>query len=132
VQNDGGNVGAGHGGRDRKSNREMAPDLRDILKGIPLKDEKSHEPTVEARQHHSAVANGMASGVGMRPHNNMHMTPLETGMYILLAAFCFAIVVFVVSCVVYASKLSCLYLLFDTGGSCYISRYLIAYNKYLL
>jgi hypothetical protein len=32
------------------------------------------------------------------------MTPLEIGMYVLLAAFCFAIVVFVVSCVVYASK----------------------------
>jgi transmembrane protein 132 len=34
VQNDGGgNVGSGHGGRDRKNNRELAPDLRDILKG---------------------------------------------------------------------------------------------------
>lgn len=75
-----------------------------FILGIPLKDENNHEPTVEARQHHSAVANGMASGVGMRPHNNMHMTPLEIGMYILLAVFCFAIVVFVVSCVVYASK----------------------------
>lgn len=32
------------------------------------------------------------------------MSPLEIGMYVLLAAFCFAIVVFVVSCVVYASK----------------------------
>ncbi|XP_021914891.1 transmembrane protein 132E isoform X4 [Zootermopsis nevadensis] len=105
VQNDGGgNVGSGHGGRDRKNSREMAADLRDILKGIPLKDENNHEPTVEARQHHSAAANGMASGVGMRPHNSMHMTPLEIGMYVLLAAFCFAIVVFVVSCVVYASK----------------------------
>ena len=40
----------------------------------------------------------------MRPHGSMHMTPLEIGMYVLLAAFCFAIVVFVVSCVVYASK----------------------------
>lgn len=36
VQNDGGNVGSGHGGRDRKNNRELAPDLRDILKGISL------------------------------------------------------------------------------------------------
>ncbi|XP_069704788.1 transmembrane protein 132E [Periplaneta americana] len=105
VQNDGGgNVGSGHGSRERKNNREMTADLRDILKGIPLKDENNHEPTVQARQHHSAVANGIASGVGMRPHNNMHMTPLEIGMYVLLAAFCFAIVVFVVSCVVYASK----------------------------
>lgn len=72
--------------------------------GIPLKDENNHEPTVQARQHHSAVANGMASGVGMRPTKSTNMTPLEIGMYVLLAAFCFAIVVFVVSCVVYASK----------------------------
>jgi transmembrane protein 132 len=37
VQNDGGgNVGSGHGGRDRKSNREMTADLRDILKGTAL------------------------------------------------------------------------------------------------
>lgn len=66
----------------------------------PLKDENNHEPTVQARQHHSALI----------PHSNFHvrnsnrMTPLEIGMYVLLAAFCFAIVVFVVSCVVYASK----------------------------
>lgn len=33
VQNDGGNVGSSHGGRDRKNNRELAADLRDILKG---------------------------------------------------------------------------------------------------
>jgi transmembrane protein 132 len=72
--------------------------------GILLKDENNHEPTVQAHQHHSAIANSMASGVGMRPHNTMNMTPLEIGMYVLLAAFCFAIVVFVVSCVVYASK----------------------------
>lgn len=32
------------------------------------------------------------------------MTSLEIGMYILLIAFCLAIVIFVVSCVVYASK----------------------------
>lgn len=32
------------------------------------------------------------------------MTSLEIGMYVLLTAFCFAIAVFVVSCVVYASR----------------------------
>ena len=59
--------------------------------GIPLKDENNHEPTVQARQH---------------PAQRHHppMTPLEIGMYVLLGAFCLAIVVFVVSCVVYASK----------------------------
>lgn len=32
------------------------------------------------------------------------MSSIEVGMYVLLTAFCFAIVVFVISCVVYASK----------------------------
>lgn len=98
VQNDG-NFGTSI--RDRR----IKADLGDILQiqgaGMPpLKDENNHEPTVQARQHYS----------GMSPHSNgrhrtsARMTPLEIGMYVLLAAFCFAIVVFVVSCVVYASK----------------------------
>lgn len=74
----------------------------------PLKDDNNHEPTVQARQHHSsagsAISVSSSSTVGSRHHGHMHMTPLEIGMYVLLAAFCFAIVVFVVSCVVYASK----------------------------
>jgi hypothetical protein len=32
------------------------------------------------------------------------MTPLEVGMYILLAVFCAAMAIFVASCFVYASK----------------------------
>jgi transmembrane protein 132 len=84
-----------------------------LCKGLPLKDEKGHEhehePLVQARQHRTAIANGMSSGgmgvVGVRHHGvGARMSPLEIGMYVLLAAFCFAIVVFVVSCVVYASK----------------------------
>lgn len=43
-------------------------------------------------------------GVGIHHRNEKAATPLEIGMYVLLAAFCFAIVVFVVSCVVYANK----------------------------
>lgn len=39
-----------------------------------------------------------------RNHPHTDMTSLEIGMYVLLTAFCFAIVVFVVSCIVYASK----------------------------
>lgn len=87
-----------------------------LCKGLPLKDENGHEhehkhehePLVQARQHRTAIANGMSSGgmggVGIRHHGGARMSPLEIGMYVLLAAFCFAIVVFVVSCVVYASK----------------------------
>ncbi|XP_012530083.1 transmembrane protein 132E isoform X2 [Monomorium pharaonis] len=81
VQNDGGGTVGSHHHKERKTGRgEMASDLHDILIG------------------------GM-SGVGVRHHGvGARMSPLEIGMYVLLAAFCFAIVVFVVSCVVYASK----------------------------
>ncbi|XP_046680481.1 transmembrane protein 132E isoform X4 [Homalodisca vitripennis] len=99
VQNDGG----ASIGRDRKTHRETV-DLHDILIGIPLKDENNHEPTVQARQHHSGSGGSAPAHGPARHHANMRMTPLEIGMYVLLAAFCFAIVVFVVSCVVYASK----------------------------
>lgn len=95
VQNDGVS-------RDRGRNRELG-DLADILIGIPLRDDNSrHEPTVQARQHR-----------GMTPLNSLipsksavhpDMTTLEIGMYVLLTAFCLAIAVFVISCVVYASK----------------------------
>ncbi|KAG5308092.1 T132C protein, partial [Acromyrmex insinuator] len=113
VQNDGGGTVGSHHHRERKTGRgEIASDLHDILIGLPLKDEKDgheHEPLVQARQHRTAIANGMSSGgmggVGVRHHGvGARMSPLEIGMYVLLAAFCFAIVVFVVSCVVYASK----------------------------
>ncbi|XP_076253606.1 transmembrane protein 132C dtn isoform X1 [Rhynchophorus ferrugineus] len=84
LQNDGGSYGGSKG-------RDFA-DLQDILK-----DENSHEPNVQARQYQGN------KGVP-RKRQNAHMTPLEISMYVLLAAFCCAIVVFVVSCVVYASK----------------------------
>ncbi|KRT83247.1 hypothetical protein AMK59_4704, partial [Oryctes borbonicus] len=55
------------------------------------------EPNVQARQYQG--------NKGVTRHQApMLMTPLEISMYVLLATFCFAIVVFVVSCVVYASK----------------------------
>ncbi|CAH0554668.1 unnamed protein product [Brassicogethes aeneus] len=86
LQNDGGSYGGGKGFLD----------LADILKGNSMKEENSVEPNVQARQYQG--------GKGMRRHSNAHMTPLEISMYVLLAAFCCAIVVFVISCVVYASK----------------------------
>jgi transmembrane protein 132 len=86
VQNDGSEAGTTGSARGRDLS-----DLHDILIGIPLKDENNHEPTVQARQHPAQ-------------RHHLPMTPLEIGMYVLLGAFCFAIVVFVVSCVVYASK----------------------------
>ncbi|XP_046389656.1 uncharacterized protein LOC124158549 isoform X2 [Ischnura elegans] len=117
VQNDGGGDGSlggslsGHGGMKggyKGRDGRIPPDLQDILIGIPLKDENDHEPTVQARQHvsNSGGVGGASSSstAGARSGHRMHMTPLEIGMYVLLGAFCFAIVVFVVSCVVYASR----------------------------
>lgn len=60
-------------------------------------DDGSQEPNVQARQFKGN------KGV-IRHQASSFMTPLEISMYVLLATFCFAIAVFVVSCVVYASK----------------------------
>ncbi|XP_017768079.1 PREDICTED: transmembrane protein 132D isoform X2 [Nicrophorus vespilloides] len=84
LQNDGGSFSGGKG-------REFS-DLQDILK-----DDGRIEPNVQARQYQGTKGSS-------RHQPAMLMTPLEISMYVLLAAFCFAIVVFVVSCVVYASK----------------------------
>ncbi|KAM7347234.1 transmembrane protein 132C dtn isoform 2-T2 [Cochliomyia hominivorax] len=77
-------------------------DLADII-GVPLRDSSNHEPTVQARQHrgnnHSFNKLHYAT-----KHPKRNMSSIEIGMYVLLTAFCFAIVVFVISCVVYASK----------------------------
>lgn len=50
-----------------------------------MKDENNHEPTVQARQ---LGVNGR-----QKVRHQPRMTPVEIGMYVLLAAFCFAIVV---------------------------------------
>ncbi|KAJ0180432.1 hypothetical protein K1T71_003836 [Dendrolimus kikuchii] len=83
--------------------RSGLSDLGDVLKAIsPFKDENNHEPTVQA-QHYNSIFRG--NTLQHPRHSNPHMSPVEIGMYVLLGAFCFAIVVFVVSCVVYASRL---------------------------
>lgn len=98
VQND------GFSNRDRYRGKELG-DLADILIGIPLKDASHHEPTVQARQHRGMTQLGTLNGlVSHKSAVHPDMTTLEIGMYVLLGAFCLAIAVFVVSCVVYASK----------------------------
>lgn len=98
VQND------GTSNRDRYRGRDLG-DLADILIGIPLKDASHHEPTVQARQHRGMTQLDTLNGiVAHKSAVHPDMTTLEIGMYVLLAAFCLAIAVFVVSCVVYASK----------------------------
>lgn len=93
LQNDGGSYGG-----------SKFSDLSDILKGnrgnlgenvyfcciflgTPIKDDKSQEPNVQARQFQ-----GNSKGVP-KMRNSHHSTPLEISMYVLLAAFCCAIVV---------------------------------------
>uniref|UniRef100_A0A2S2QS55 Transmembrane protein n=1 Tax=Sipha flava TaxID=143950 RepID=A0A2S2QS55_9HEMI len=111
VQNDGGG-GASVGGsgvlnvgppRDKKDrNKDSAGGLAGI------KDENNDEPTVQARQHNNNINSNNNIGVGsttVHAHKvPAHVSPFELGMYTLLAALCFAIVAFVISCVVYASK----------------------------
>lgn len=82
----------GVGSRDRKSNQD-SNSLTDILIGIPLNDEK--KPHGESHLNRNGI---------LSLQNASATSALEIGMYVLLSTFCFAIVVFVVSCFVYASK----------------------------
>jgi transmembrane protein 132 len=80
-----------------------------IITGLAgIKDENNDEPTVQARQHNNNINSNNNIGVGsttVHAHKvPAHVSPFELGMYTLLAALCFAIVAFVISCVVYASK----------------------------
>lgn len=84
-------------GRDRKSNQDSNL-LSDILIGIPLNDEK--KPNGDSHPN----KNGILSLYPLQKHSFKDVSALEIGMYVLLSTFCFAIVVFVVSCFVYASK----------------------------
>ncbi|XP_037937749.1 transmembrane protein 132E [Teleopsis dalmanni] len=94
IQNDGAI------GRDRQSVRN-SDDLTDIIVGIPLGDGTHyHNPNMQPKQHRGNIYNSKFYNV----QKNRNITSMEIGMYVLLTAFCFAIVVFVISCVVYASK----------------------------
>lgn len=81
----------GVGSRDRKTVQD-ANSLTDILIGIPLNDEKK------------SIGHSPNRGVMKNYANGNISTALEIGTYVLLSTICFAIVVFVVSCFVYASK----------------------------
>lgn len=73
--------------------------------GIPLRDSSQlYEPTVQARQHRGSIQAVHKGHHGKGLAGTGTMTTMELGMYVLLTAFCFAIIVFVISCVVYASK----------------------------
>lgn len=75
--------------------------------GVPMRDSTyNYEGNLQSRQYHRGISQaggnlkiqyGTKGLVGK-------MSPIEVGMYVLLTAFCFAIVIFIISCVVYASK----------------------------
>ncbi|XP_055585542.1 transmembrane protein 132E, partial [Uranotaenia lowii] len=99
VQND------GTVGRERKPSGRDLSDLADILIGIPLKDDTgSQEGPAAALQPSRQHRGGIPGYVNSKSMVYADATSLEIGMYVLLAAFCLAIGVFVISCVVYASK----------------------------
>ncbi|XP_073835557.1 transmembrane protein 132C dtn [Musca autumnalis] len=90
--------------KERNKYTNNGGDLADII-GIPLRDSSHHhEPTVQARQHHGNSLSPDKIHFSSKKMPNRNMSSIEVGMYVLLTAFCFAIVVFVISCVVYASK----------------------------
>lgn len=70
-----------------------------------MKDDHHHEqPAVQARKHGSNGGLTPISIGGGKSPVHTDMSSLEIGMYVLLTAFCLAIGIFVISCVVYASK----------------------------
>ncbi|XP_017054916.1 transmembrane protein 132E isoform X3 [Drosophila ficusphila] len=98
IQND------GTVGRERKNYRQTG-DLADIIVGIPLRDSSQlYEPTVQARQHRGSIQAVHKGHHGKGLAGTGTMSNMELGVYVLLTAFSFAIIVFVISCVVYASK----------------------------
>lgn len=100
VQND------GISGRERKYGKDKdLNDLSDILIGIPLRDDHNHEkPAVQARKYGSNGLTPISVISGGKSSVHSDITTLEVGMYVLLIGFCLAIGIFVISCVVYASK----------------------------
>jgi transmembrane protein 132 len=106
VQNDGGIVGAvggilSSGSRgDKRNEKEQLADLQEFISGISPSNEVIKETAVQARQHQSSKNNYLT----IHRRSTSHISPMEMGMYIILATFSFAIIVFVVSCIVYASK----------------------------
>ena len=95
----------GRGGRKRKEQKQPGADIKsvdmgEIFSNIAMRDDNRR--TVESP--YDVRSPGHQTHVFDNGHRAGHSTPLEVGMYILLAVFCVAIAVFMASCFVYASK----------------------------
>lgn len=106
-----------NGRKDRKGNKEGSSSHRSLLHqqtqssqshntnsnditGIPLKDDSSKASM--SSQHFGPITVGFIPDKGWT--FAAHNTPLEIAMYVLLGVFSVAILVFVASCFVYASR----------------------------
>ena len=98
-------IGAGGDGRTAKKDLSSSVSgsgmsVNDIT-GIPLKDDSSRASRPSAHMEAIPIGGfGSDKGWTFSPHS----TPLEVAMYVLLGVFSVAILVFVASCVVYASR----------------------------
>lgn len=83
--------------------------------GVPMRDSTyNYDSNVQSRhQYHRTNSHGGVGGGNLKIQYgggttngglSGRMSPIEVGMYVLLTAFCFAIVIFIISCVVYASR----------------------------
>ena len=81
----------------------------DNLSNIALQDDQSYigKPVLSNGRFDSTGSRAGSTSRDRFANSRLHphqMTPLEIGMYILLAVFCAAMAIFVASCFVYASK----------------------------
>jgi len=99
----------GGSGRNKERKKELMsqsghrslPQTPNDITGIPLKDDSSKASLPS--QHFGPITVGFIPDKGW-PSFTAHNTPLEIAMYVLLGVFSVAILVFVASCFVYASR----------------------------
>ena len=97
----------GRGGRKRKEQKSVndikSVDMGEIFSNIAMRDDNRRRVSADMSPYD--VHSPHQTNVFDTGHHGGHQTtPLEVGMYILLAVFCVAIAVFMASCFVYASK----------------------------
>lgn len=76
----------------------LKDDSNAVMMSNAGRDMQHAHPAYPASSHYPGGGSGFSSS------SFQHMGPLEIGMYVLLAIFCAAIVVFVGTCIVYASR----------------------------
>lgn len=83
----------------KNSKVDLDYNMGNILSNIALRDE-----VYEESKSQQSLSSGKNQPMTFNFMENGHLTPLEVGMYILVAVLCAALAVFMASCFVYASK----------------------------